>query len=545
MELIIAFPPPAPDGVHRGGSLIIVDTRQLTVRSTPVVEAGLVTAEVEWGGVTFNLASLYAPAKAPERLRFLDGLAAKLTKDTILGGDFNCVPDVTLDVFSRNPLGYANQGATKLAEEMEKVSLADERRTQLGNERELTRAGTTRNGQIGTRIDRWYTPTTGSLKDMLWEFAVTNQFTFKKKASDHYGVILTMENQNGELGHDRQTIREELILDREIQEGILAVARRAYAQLGSNAKRWSRMMVAIKDYLMRETAARRKKEAVEMTRVEGILGVLKQRITKHGPTERTVEAERRLQKKLYELKYPETKELPTDVSAYNMYERSEVTSRAQFSPYKEQAKQQWINEVHKAEWKEDVPPVFVGKTNHTKEVAGEFVKYYKMLLDDKDINEGCARILLRRLAKTKILEASASKLDEDMTVEEVLETMENLPVGKQAGPNRVPNAVFKYMSHFFAPKLCKVLNDSTRRGVLPKHFLQGDISMMYKKGDRADPRNYRPITLLNTDYKIFTRILAKRMQKIDDGGGNHFLLQVHQDIIYFHMQYFIINIDHI
>ena len=38
--------------------------------------------------------------------------------------------------------------------------------------------------------------------------------------------------------------------------------------------------------------------------------------------------------------------------------------------------------------------------------------------------------------------------------------------------------------------------------------------MLYKKKDRDDPRNYRPITLLNTDYKVFTRILAKRMCKV-------------------------------
>jgi ATP-dependent protease ClpP protease subunit len=34
--------------------------------------------------------------------------------------------------------------------------------------------------------------------------------------------------------------------------------------------------------------------------------------------------------------------------------------------------------------------------------------------------------------------------------------------------------------------------------------------MLYKQGDREDPRNYRPITLLNTDYKVSTRVLSKR-----------------------------------
>ena len=44
-------------------------------------------------------------------------------------------------------------------------------------------------------------------------------------------------------------------------------------------------------------------------------------------------------------------------------------------------------------------------------------------------------------------------------------------------------------------------------------MLGGLISLLYKKGSRDAPRNYRPITLLNVDYKILMRILTARMNK--------------------------------
>ena len=71
--------------------------------------------------------------------------------------------------------------------------------------------------------------------------------------------------------------------------------------------------------------------------------------------------------------------------------------------------------------------------------------------------------------------------------------------------------LYKRMSSVFAEKITNLINETRTTGKLPDHFLEGDISMLYKKGDREDPRNYRPITLLNSDYKVFTRVLSKRM----------------------------------
>ena len=42
----------------------------------------------------------------------------------------------------------------------------------------------------------------------------------------------------------------------------------------------------------------------------------------------------------------------------------------------------------------------------------------------------------------------------------------------------------------------------------------GLITLTFKKGDRLDPRNWRPITLLNVDYNITSRAIAGRLLKV-------------------------------
>ncbi len=49
---------------------------------------------------------------------------------------------------------------------------------------------------------------------------------------------------------------------------------------------------------------------------------------------------------------------------------------------------------------------------------------------------------------------------------------------------------------------------------LPDSFRTGIVSLLHKKGDRTDLKNWRPITLLNFDCKLFSKILATRMSTV-------------------------------
>lgn len=45
------------------------------------------------------------------------------------------------------------------------------------------------------------------------------------------------------------------------------------------------------------------------------------------------------------------------------------------------------------------------------------------------------------------------------------------------------------------------------------------MTLIYKKWGREDIRNWRPVTLLNIDYKLFTKILAARLGENTCTGG--------------------------
>ncbi|KAK6743191.1 hypothetical protein RB195_010447 [Necator americanus] len=54
--------------------------------------------------------------------------------------------------------------------------------------------------------------------------------------------------------------------------------------------------------------------------------------------------------------------------------------------------------------------------------------------------------------------------------------------------------------------------------VVPKQWKTSKTVLLYEKGDPHDIGNYRPICLLSVIYKLFTRAILNRIEKVLDEG---------------------------
>jgi hypothetical protein len=59
-----------------------------------------------------------------------------------------------------------------------------------------------------------------------------------------------------------------------------------------------------------------------------------------------------------------------------------------------------------------------------------------------------------------------------------------------------------------------MIKQSLEEEKFPSSVVRGLITLIHKGGDRLPLGNYRPITLLNTTYKIYAKLLQRRLQPV-------------------------------
>ena len=107
-----------------------------------------------------------------------------------------------------------------------------------------------------------------------------------------------------------------------------------------------------------------------------------------------------------------------------------------------------------------------------------------------------------------------SELITKINREEVKRAITNTKTGKTSGPDGLSIEFYKESWHIIGSDLIEVYRNLFKTGKIPLDMKKGYISLIYENGLKNKIVNYRPISLLNTDFKIFTKILTQRIRHL-------------------------------
>ena len=110
-------------------------------------------------------------------------------------------------------------------------------------------------------------------------------------------------------------------------------------------------------------------------------------------------------------------------------------------------------------------------------------------------------------------QTSHPTLDVDITTEEVGAALQAIPNNKAGDHDDIIAEFLKYGGEALVIAVTDLFNDALNAGREPATWKLGTIVSLHKQGDKADPNNYRGITLISIFRKAYSTILRNRLAK--------------------------------
>lgn len=102
-----------------------------------------------------------------------------------------------------------------------------------------------------------------------------------------------------------------------------------------------------------------------------------------------------------------------------------------------------------------------------------------------------------------------------MTETEISKVIKSLPNNKSPGADGLSSEYYKTFQTTLTPHLQKLFNEAATSRSFPEEMLKAIIVTLPKPlKEPTNLQNFRPVSLLNTDLKIFSKIIANRLAEI-------------------------------
>ena len=152
-------------------------------------------------------------------------------------------------------------------------------------------------------------------------------------------------------------------------------------------------------------------------------------------------------------------------------------------------------------------------TTNNKKIADEFKNFFGTIAQKIDQKTPKSNKPFPDYLKNKNL---SSLLLQPVSEKETMSVIGNISTRKAVGPSSVPNFILKEIKDKLKTPTTIIINISFLTGKIPKQCKTANITPIFKKGNKLDSFNYRPISFLPNISKILEKVMYSRLLKFLD-----------------------------
>ena len=451
------------------------------------------------GFENFRIVNAYFPSESSDRLEFLNTFAQYISgaKNIILGGDFNFILDPNLDKIGGN-LSKGTVGSKTFKTLAEKFSLSDCFRHLNPNKKAVTWTrsnvatgnDTSNYDFVGTRIDRFYT-------SKLICNSVSSFETLPCACSDHSFIKMTLAPDSGiDIGKSYWKFNDQLLDDHDFVRSFEFFWQMLTQNKDITLVWWDYIKTQIKLFCIDYSKSKNRKQFGELKHLK------KQYSHLNLQSESDLHIYNDIKLKVKEIENNILKGTIIRSKTQNI-ESNENPTTFFFQKEASQGKQKTIKTIQHNN----------NTYNNSKDILTSFRSFYQSLYNEEPVDPSLNSLFFDGLPQ--IDPSDNLFLEKKIEKDEILHALKEMKSNKSPGSDGLTNTFYLKFFHLFGDVLCEIINLAYKNGELSESQKLSYITLICKDETRADEMKcYRPISLLNIDYKIISKIITIRLGNI-------------------------------
>ena len=444
-----------------------------------------------------TLASIYAPnVDDPDFIIEVRNKVESILNDNrLIGGDYNLVLDLMLDKKGgRNTTHIKSQ--EKIKDWMESTDLVDVWRVQHPNDLKYTWSRS-KPTKMFCRLDFFLA--SHGLFDQIKSSSIIPGYD-----SDHSAVTLTIELNKIDRGKGYWKLNCSHLKNQDYIDLIKRTITTT-AEINKDANPnllWDTIKMSIRGESIKYGASKKKEINETMIKIEQDIQKLEEMAVNTNLTENQ---NQQLNSKKNEL----------DQIISSKAEGAYIRSRAQNYEEGERNSKYFFNIEQRNSYKKSINKLKTPDnaiTENQEIILAQMKAFYKDLYSKQQLEN--SNIFLEQInPPSEIPENIENDLKSNIDIEEIEKAMKMMQLNKSPGEDGLPIEFYRLFWDEVKEYLFDSYMYSLENGNLSITQKRGVISLLPKKNDLLLLKNWRPLTLLNVDYKILAKLIATRIKE--------------------------------